>query len=96
MDDFPSSYNRRRATFLAVFFGSFTVFGVLVVLSILTIGFFIYVLIIAGVIAAFAGLHYLIWGWWMSDLVAGEREEMEAQEEAEDEMLDETRRPRHY
>ena len=52
-------------------------------------------LFVAGVIA---GMHYLLWGKAFTEATTGEREELEAQERAEQDegWLDETRRPRHY
>ena len=41
-------------------------FGVLLatVISILTLGYFLWIFLLAFVIFAFIALQYLIWGWW--------------------------------
>jgi hypothetical protein len=97
MDD-PDLYQRRRQTFLTFFLAAMTLFGLLVVFTILTGGFLLYVLLVMAVGGAIAGAHYFLWGRAYTEQTAGEREEMEAQERDEegDEWLDETRRPRHY
>ncbi len=48
---------------------------VLVALSFLTMGFFALVVIIGGVVFGVAALHYLVWGWWLSDLLKDEAAE---------------------
>jgi hypothetical protein len=40
-----------------------------IVLFFLTIGFFGMVLVIVGGIFAFAAVHYLVWGWWLSGVI---------------------------
>jgi Flp pilus assembly protein TadB len=98
MDD-PDLYQRRRQTFLAVFLAALTLFGLLIVFTILTGGFLLYVLLVLAVAGGIGGMHYLLWGRAYTERTAGEREELEAQERAADDddgWLDETRRPRHY
>lgn len=89
---------RRREKVLVISFGFLVVAGLLVAFTILTAGFLLYVLVVAGAVALFGVFHYLLWGWAMSEDVAGEREELEAQERAERELWDEDdpRRPRHW
>jgi hypothetical protein len=99
MDD-HDLYQRRRQTFLTFGLAAFTLLGLLVVFTILTGGFLLYVLLVVAVAAAIGGMHYLLWGRSFTEQTAGEREELEAQERAEEDddggWLDETRRPRHY
>lgn len=90
MDD-DDLYQRRRETLLVVFLGGATVIGLLVFFTILTGGFLLYILLVMAVAGMVGGLHYLLWGRAYTEETAGQREEMEAQEQ-----LDETRRPRHY
>ncbi len=99
MDD-HDTYRRRRETFLAVLLAAVTLFGLLLVFTILTGGFLLYILLVVAVAGMVAGFHYLLWGRAYSEATAGEREELEAEERAarddDDGFLDETRRPRHY
>lgn len=46
---------------------------ILIVMFFLTGGFIVVVLFMAGLIAAVAGFHYFVWGWWLSRII--EREE---------------------
>ena len=97
MDD-ENLYQRRRETFLAVLMAVVVLFGLLVVFTILTGGFLLYILLVVGVAGVFAAMHYFLWGRAFTEATAGEREEMEAQDRAAEEegWTDETRRPRHY
>jgi hypothetical protein len=98
MDD-HDLYQRNRQTFLTVFLGTIVLFGLLLVFTILTGGFLLYVLAVVGAAGLFAAMHYFLWGRALTEATAGEREEMEAQDRAaqqDDGWLDETRRPRHY
>ncbi len=98
MDD-DELYRRRRETLLVVSFVGIAVFGLLFIFTILTGGFLIYLLAVVAVAAIIGGLHYLLWGRALTERTAGDREEMQAEEEAaarEDGFFDETRRPRHY
>lgn len=97
MDDEHDTYRRRRETFLTIFLGGVVLIGLLFVFTILTGGFLIYILAVVAVAGLIGAVHYLLWGWAYTEETAGEREEMEAQDRAaEEEGLDETRRPRHY
>ena len=51
---------------------------VCVVLIFLTVGFFGSILVMAGGLFAFAALHYVVWGWWLSKFI---RDEVAAEEE---------------
>jgi hypothetical protein len=88
-------YQRRRQSFLTVFFAAFVLIGLLLVFTILTGGFLLYILAVVAVAGAVGAVHYLLWGRALSERTAGEREEMEMEDRAAEE-LDETRRPRHY
>jgi hypothetical protein len=98
MDD-DDLYRRRRETVLVVSFAMIAVFGLLFVFTILTGGFLIYLLLVVAVVGLIGGAHYLLWGRSYTERTAGDREEMEAEEQAaaqEEGFFDETRRPRHY
>jgi fatty acid desaturase len=98
MDD-DELYRRRRETLLVVSFAGIAVFGLLFVFTILTGGFLLYLILVVAVVAMIGGFHYLLWGRALTEQTAGDREEMEAEEEGaarEEGFFDETRRPRHY
>ena len=44
----------------------------------LTMGFFGFVLAVLLATSGFIGLHYAVWGWWLSDIIR--REEAETDE----------------
>jgi hypothetical protein len=96
MDD--DTYQRRREMFLTVALAAIALTGLLVVFTILTGGFLLYILAVVAVAAGIGAMHYLLWGRAYTQQTAGEREEMEQEDRAAegDEWLDETRRPRHY
>jgi hypothetical protein len=98
MDRDPEQHARRRETLLTIFFAALAGGGFLLFLILVTGGFFLYVLLVGGLVAAFGGLHYLLWGRGLSEQTAGEREEAEvrARMEAEPWSLPEAHRPRHY
>jgi hypothetical protein len=73
---------QRRQNFLSVFLTGLAGMFFLLVLVLITGGFFVYVVAVAGAIVGFAGLHYLLWGKLLSDQVAGEREEEQLREQA--------------
>jgi predicted tellurium resistance membrane protein TerC len=73
----------RRGTYLGIFLTLLFTGGFLVFLIVVTGGFFLWAAYIVAFIFLFAGLHYLLWGWAMSQDVEGEREELEMQERAE-------------
>ncbi len=59
----------------------FVGFGVLM-LTVATGGFFVYILGVAGAVALVAGMHYALWGQRLDDKVVGEREAAEARDDA--------------
>ena len=96
-DDDYNTYQRRRETFLTVFLAGFTLIASLYVVTLLTGGFLIYILLVVAACAAVGVFHYLLWGRSLSEEVAGEREEMEGREQGEEEWgLYDPRRPRHF
>jgi hypothetical protein len=79
--DHPSQ--QRRQNFLAVFLAGLFLMFFLVLLIFLTNGLFLYVLLLAGAIAAVALFHYVLWGRSLSQEVAGEREEEQLRQRAQ-------------
>jgi uncharacterized membrane protein len=98
MDDDHSDYQRQRATFMAVSFTIIALFVIVVLFIFLTGGFLLYLLAAVLGLSLLGGLHYILWGRAYSESVAWEREEMEAQEQADedDSNLPDPERPRHY
>jgi hypothetical protein len=45
----------------------------------LTSGFFGLVIVMGGAIFAFAAVHYVLWGWWLSKMI---RDEVDAEDQA--------------
>ncbi len=76
-------YQQRRETFLTIFLTVMALAAILFFLILVTIGFFLYVLIGLAVIAVVGFFHYLLWGRLFSQEVAGEREEEEVRARAE-------------
>jgi hypothetical protein len=72
----------RRQTFLSIILTLLAAAFFLLVLILISGGFFFYVLEVALGVAAFIGLHYLLWGRALSMQVAGEREEEQLRERA--------------
>jgi hypothetical protein len=74
-----------RATMLSLLLGGLGAGFFLLVLVMLTGGFFFYVGLAVGGLVLLGLFHYAVWGKAMSEQVAGEREEMELLERAEEE-----------
>src|SRR5437899_5967874 len=74
-DERIARYQQRRESMLTIIFTSLGGLGVALVLTIITWGLFLYVVLIVGGIAALAILNYLLWGRSMMQATAGEREE---------------------
>ena len=96
-DERIARYQQRRESILTIVFAGLGGIAILVILTIITWGFFLYVLLIAGGIVALAILNYFLWGRGMMRATAGEREEEElrASEEQPPWELPETEQPRH-
>ena len=76
--------SRGRSTFVAVVLTLFFGGGIVIFLIFITGGFILDVLLIVGGVVALGLLHYFLWGRGLERSVAGEREELELQREAED------------
>jgi hypothetical protein len=67
----------RGSSWLPIMLASLLAAVVCIVLFFLTLGGFGMVLAIGGGVFAFIGLHYVVWGWWLSRMI---REEVEQEE----------------
>ena len=96
-DERIARYQQRRESILTIVFAGLGGIAILVVLTIITWGFFLYVVLIVGGIVGLAILNYFLWGRGMMRATAGEREEEElrASEEQPPWELPETEQPRH-
>jgi hypothetical protein len=98
MEPEPNPSRRNRETFLTLTLTALFSGGILFFLVLVSGGFFVFV--VAGVFAiALVGLlHYALWGHALSQQVAGEREDADAQArwEAEEEQGRFWDRPRRY
>lgn len=74
---------QRRGACVSILLTGAAVSVLLAVLVLATGGWAMYVVWIAGAIAAFGLIHYLLWGQWMLRQTAGEREEEEIRRKAE-------------
>jgi hypothetical protein len=72
----------RRQTFLTVFLALLLGLFALLVLILVSGGFFLYVIYLALAIAGIAAVHYVLWGRALSREVAGEREEEQLRQRA--------------
>jgi hypothetical protein len=90
-------YQRRRESLLTIVLTGIAGGGFFLFLTLITTGFFLYVLLVAGGIAGLAFINYLLWGRGLMQSTAGEREEEELRAQAEQEPweLPETQQPRH-
>jgi hypothetical protein len=71
-----------RETYLTLMLATMGAAFVLFMLIVITGGLVIYLLAVVAGLAAFAGLHYLLWGRMLSERTAGEREEEQLREQA--------------
>lgn len=72
-DQTPSARQGCMMFSVAAVFASVLVIGMVLI----TGGWFIYVIGVAAAIAIFVGLHYFLWGYFLTQYLAGEREEEE-------------------
>ena len=88
---------RRRESVLTILFAAGGGVGVLLFLTMITWGLFLYVLLVVGGIVGLGVLNYLLWGRGMMDATAGEREEEQVRASMEQPPweLSETEQPRH-
>lgn len=58
-----------RGSWLSFFFVGVLGLATMTALAVLTLGIMPQVLILGGAILLFAGLNYLIWGWWLGKVL---------------------------
>ena len=80
----PNDPVESRATFLPLLLGSLGMGLFFLVLILITGGFFFYVGLSVGGLVLLGLFHYALWGKSLSEKVAGEREEMDLLERAEE------------
>jgi hypothetical protein len=56
----------------------------LFVMVLLTGGWFLYVLLVAAIVAAFIMFHWMMWGKYLTEQTAGEKEELAMREQVDD------------
>jgi hypothetical protein len=83
MDPTDDTARQARQTFLTIFLTGLLGVFCLLVLILISGGFFFYVLLVGLGMTAAGLLHYLAWGRAFSEEVAGEREEEQLRERAQ-------------
>jgi hypothetical protein len=76
-------YRAQRQTFLPLILGTAALGGILVFLILVSVGYFLYVLLGVFLIGAVGLMHYLAWGQSLHQQTEGEREEERLREESE-------------
>ncbi len=71
-----------RASFLPVLLVGMAAFFFVLILILLTGGFVFWIVLCAGCATGMASLHWLVWGKLLTQLTAGEREEVQLLERA--------------
>jgi hypothetical protein len=91
-DDESTGKGRRKSSLSIIMAGGALLFGIaiLALLSAPLVGVVLGVIGIVLLLSALAAFHYVVWGWWLAGSI---REEVEAEERAEEETR---RRMKHY
>jgi hypothetical protein len=97
MDYDPDLERQRRETFLTILLTVVGGTAIVVFFGLITLGFFLWVVIGVAALAALGLVNWLLWGGLLSRETAGEREEAELQArmELQDWDLPESQRRRH-
>lgn len=82
MDSHSAGSTSYRQTIVSVILTGMTAAFFLLLLVLVSGAYFIYLLGILGSLAAFGGLHYLLWGRLLLEETAGEREEEQLRQRA--------------
>jgi polyferredoxin len=77
MDHDPDAPRRRRETLLTFLLATVFAGGILFFLVLVSGGFFVFVMAVVFAITLVGLLHYALWGYALTQEVAGEREEAE-------------------
>lgn len=83
-----------RALFLPLMLGSIIVIFSLLFLTLVTGGFFLYLLLVVGAIFPFGLMHYLLWGRSFESQTEGDREEAQILDREREEIQHRTWTPR--
>ncbi len=76
----PEPPEKPRGSWLSITLAALLGVAALIVLSFLTLGQLLPVVVIGGLIFAVIGFHYFVWGWWLGKLIE------QASEDEEDEQ----------
>ena len=76
----PEFPQPRQSSAVSIVLAALGLAGICLVLFFLSGGIFGIVILMAGGIVAFAGLQYLIWGWWLGKMIRREEEQDEERE----------------
>lgn len=79
----PKIKRTARDTVLTLTLAALLGGGILFFLNVVSLGILSYALGVGGLVALVGVLHYVTWGWSMSQEVAGEREELKVREDLE-------------
>ena len=85
---------KSRAMFLPLMLGSFVGIFSLLFLTLITGGFFLYLMLVIGAIFPIGVMHYLLWGRAYESRTEGDREEAHVLDRAREEMQHRTWTPR--
>jgi hypothetical protein len=75
-----SAPDRPRGSWLSIFFVGVLGFATFAALAVLTLGIMPQVVILGVAMLAFAGINYLIWGWWLPKVLPKPDDEDEPSE----------------
>lgn len=80
-----------RSRFLSILLTAICGMFILSFTILITGRFVLFLMVMAAIVTSMAGLHYLIWGRYLTDRTAGEREEEAFLERLREEELDKKR-----
>ena len=78
MEKSSAEPDRPRGSWLSIFFVAVLGFATFAALAVLTLGIMPQVVILGVAILAFAGINYLIWGWWLAKVLPKPDDEEDA------------------
>lgn len=84
----PQPRSKKRETFLTLTLVAVLGSTIAFFLNLVSMGIFAYVLVAVLAFTAIGFLHYVLWGYALSQETAGEREELRVRDELEQEQAD--------
>jgi hypothetical protein len=75
-----------RSSFLSVLLGGFALVVFMVFMTMITAGFFVYIIVFCAALAAICTFHWVVWGAMLSEQVEKERDEERLLERAREEQ----------